>query len=67
MYIWDAVMKIIEADTEALDLLIAHREYGILEKAPSQALWVIWDKLEADQKPGLERDFMLSFPKDYFI
>lgn len=48
MYIWDALMKIIETDTEALDRLIAHKEYGIMEKALSQATWVIWDKTEAD-------------------
>lgn len=30
IYIWDALMKIIEADTEALDMLIAHKEYGIM-------------------------------------
>lgn len=34
VYIWDALVKITEADTEVLDLLIAHKEYGILEKAP---------------------------------
>lgn len=70
------LLKIIEADTEVLHLsilpsvyisFVAHKEYGILEKAPSQAVWVIWDKLEADQKPGLERVFMLGFPKEYFI
>lgn len=67
MYVWDVLMKRIEADTEAPGLLVAHKEYGILEKAPSQAIWVIWDKIEADQKPGLERVFMLSFPKEYFV
>lgn len=63
MYTWDVLMKRVEADTEALDLLIPHKEYGILEKAPSQAIWVFWDKIVADQKPGLERVFMLSFLK----
>lgn len=48
IYIWDALMKIIEADTEALDMLIAHKEYGIMQRALSQAIWVIWDKTEAD-------------------
>lgn len=30
-YVWDVLMKRIEADTEAPGLLIAHKEYGILE------------------------------------
>lgn len=72
MFVWDALVKIIEAGmvlhlsilTSVYIFFIAHKEYGILEKAPSQAIWVIWDKNKADQKPGLERIFMLVFPKN---
>lgn len=40
-YSWDDLMEGIEANAEALELFIAHKEKGSLEKAPFEAIQAV--------------------------